>query len=221
MIILHHLENSVSTRIVWLLEELGAEYDIKTYARDGLMAPANYRALHPAGTSPIITDGEVTLAETNAIADYLLDAFAESPLRPAVDSPERLRYLYWFHAAMGSLAPMQTMQFVHSQMVSSAPFFVRPILAKATDAVNQLLCKPRIERLLTAVNDDVNHSPWLAGETFTVADILMVQTLENYRANHDIGTYPNIQPYLQRASERDAYQRASEKIGGFVTRLGK
>lgn len=126
-ITLHHLENSQSFRIVWLLEEPGEPYELKLYARDKTtsLAPAEYKALHPAGTAPIITDGEVTLAETNAIVDYILDQHPDSTLRPAIGSAQRVPYLYWSHTALGSMTPMLLMLFIFSRMTEKSPALVR------------------------------------------------------------------------------------------------
>ena len=118
MITLHHLEKSQSIRILWLLEELGVPYEVKLYDRDPVtrLAPAEYKAISPLGTAPVITDGDVTMAETNAIVDYILDRYDDARLRPAINTVEREPYLFWFHTSQGSLQPLLTNLFVMKAM---------------------------------------------------------------------------------------------------------
>ena len=128
MITLHHLEKSQSIRILWLLEELGVPYEVKLYDRDPntRLAPAEYKAVSPLGTAPCITDGEITLSETNAIMDYILDTHDDGRLRPAPGTPNRADYLFWFHVSQGSLQPLLTNKFVMMAMTARAPFFLKP-----------------------------------------------------------------------------------------------
>lgn len=217
MITLHHLENSQSFRIVWLLEELGSDYQIKIYARDPIssLATTEYKALHPAGTAPVISDGETTLAETNAIVDYLLDRHPHSTLRPAIDAPQRTAYLYWLHTAQGSMTPMLLMLFVFGRMTEKSPALFRPIIRKITQKAAQVLPMPRIKALLQAMDDTLAHSPYLAGEVFTAADIVMAYNLDGIENRLQLfkfaDDYPNIAAYVQRLQARDAYQAAVKK----------
>lgn len=221
MITLHHLHNSQSFRIVWLLEELGIDYEFKTYARDPItsLAPAEYKALHPAGTAPIISDGEHNLAETNAIVDYLLDQHPDSTLRPDIGSPQRLAYLYWFHTAQGSLTPMLLMLFIFSRMTEKSPALLRPIIHKITQKAADVLPIPRIKKLLTAMNDELKQSAYLAGDELTAADIVMgynLVAIEKRQLLFDLADYPAIADYVKRLSARPAYQAAYEKSGGIA-----
>lgn len=221
MITLHHLENSVSGRIIWLLEELGIDYTLKTYPRDSnMLAPAEFKALHRAGTAPIITDGEITLAETNAIIDYILDQHPDSTLRPSIDAPNRVAYLYWFHTSQGSFSPMLLLQFLLGLMVTNSPFLLKPIMKVATGKINGLLTQPRVNSLLEKANTDLSDNTWLTGETFTAADIIMGQLLENMATNRSFDDYPNIQRFLTHIRERPAYQTTLEK-GNIVTTISK
>ena len=142
MITLHHLEYSQSFRILWLLEELGAPYELKIYERDPQtrLAPATYKALSPLGTAPVITDDNgLVLAESNAVIDYILDSHPDSPLRPAPGDSSRTDYLFWFHAGVGSLMPMQFFNGLLTMMKDRSPALVRPVIGKATDTVREML----------------------------------------------------------------------------------
>ena len=131
LIVVHHLNNSRSQRLLWLLEELGVLYDIKRYERDRrtMLAPPELRKVHPLGKSPVITDGDVTLAESGAIMEYVIDKYGRGRLVPKPGSPEKLRYLYWMHFAEGSAMPPLLIKLVLDRMMK-APLLVRPV-AKA------------------------------------------------------------------------------------------
>ncbi len=137
MLTLHHLENSQSIRILWLLEELGIDYEFKMYDRDKetMLAPEEYKRISPLGTAPAITDGDMALSESNAIIDYLLDTYGEGTLRPSPGAPERTPYLFWFHAAQGSLQPLLTSSFVFEVMKTRVPFFLKPIVRSVVGQV--------------------------------------------------------------------------------------
>ncbi len=218
MLTLHHLENSQSFRIIWLLEELGTPYELNIYARDKTtsLAPADYKALHPAGTAPIITDGEITLAETNAIVDYLLDNYGNnSTLRPDKNSPQRVPYLYWLHTAQGSLMPMLLIMYIFKAMTDKTPALVRPLIRTVTQKASQVLPIPRIKSLLSYMNDELAKSSYLSGETLTAADVVIGFDLSMIEKNKQLADiekdYPNIAAYLQRIRAREAYQQAVKK----------
>lgn len=217
MITLHHLEKSQSIRILWLLEELGAPYEIKLYDRDPktMLAPAEYKAVSPLGTAPVITEDQVTLAETNAIMDYILDRYDDGRLRPAPGSAERVRYLFWFHAAQGSLQPLLTSKFVLGAMNTRAPFLIRPIARTLTGAVNKAFFGPRLEAFLREAERTLSLSTWFAGEQLTAADIVIAYSLElaTHRAGLDRETYPNIFRFVEQVNAYPSYQRAMEKDG--------
>lgn len=219
MLTLHHLENSQSFRIIWLLEELGTPYELKIYARDKTtsLAPADYKALHPAGTAPIITDDKVTLAETNAIVDYLMDNYSDgdNTLRPDKNSPQRVPYLYWLHTAQGSLMPMLLVMYIFKAMTDKTPALVRPLIRVVTQKAGQVLPMPRIKSLLSYMNEELAKSPYLAGETLTAADVVIGFDLSMIEKNKQLAdiekNYPNVAAYLQRLRAREAHQQAVKK----------
>ncbi len=142
MITLHHLNNSRSQRILWLMEELGLPYEIQRYQRDPktMLAPPSLRAVHPLGKSPVITDGELTLAESGAIIDYLVGRYGAGRLAPAAGTPEHLRYTYWLHYAEGSAMPPLLLKLVFDKIENSPmPFFVKPIARGIAGKVKRLL----------------------------------------------------------------------------------
>lgn len=214
MITVYHLENSQSFRILWLLEELEAEYSIEPYLRDKVssLAPESFKRLHPAGTSPAIADGEVFLPETNAIVDYILDKHPGSPLRPAPDAPEREKYLYWFHAAQGSFMPMLLMSYVLGQMAQRAPLVAKPVLRIAASKTTDLLVTPRLKGLFEVMEADLASRNWLAGDHITAADIVMSYCLTSAEGRLPLLTsFPRVLGLLERMKERPAYQRALDR----------
>lgn len=218
MITVHNLENSQSIRILWLLEELGVDYNIEQYSRtpgQGI-APAQYKKLHTIGTSPIISDADLVLPETNAIMDYILDKHPNPDLRPEPGSPQRARYLYWFHATQGSLMPMLLDSLILKRMSTLPPFPIKSIVKLVTNKANKGFVQPRLERIFTFMEQELSQSTWLSGEEFTAADIVMGYCLEvaEVRIGFD-HNYPHIADFLKRMRQRPAYQRALEKNGPF------
>ncbi|MCG8490197.1 MAG: glutathione S-transferase [Sneathiellales bacterium] len=217
MITVHHLENSQSIRILWLLEELGAEYKLQHYKRVGVntLAPEEYKKLHPIGTSPTITDGDMVLAETNAIVDYILDKHPEQSLRPLPGSEERTRYLFWLHATQGSLMPLLIESLIFKRMISKVPFFIRPVTKLVVGKVRETYLNPRLNRLFGYIEAELGKSTWLAGEKLTAADIVMGYCLEVAEIRIGADDYPNIKGFLKRMRDRPAYKAAMEKNGEF------
>ena len=128
MITVHHLNNSRSQRILWLLEELGVPYEVKRYEREpSLQAPAALRAVHPLGKSPVITDGDRTLAESGAILEYLVDTYGNGRFKPVAGTPERIHYTYFLHYAEGSLMPLLFMKLVFNRIPERLPFLMKPV----------------------------------------------------------------------------------------------
>jgi glutathione S-transferase len=145
MLIVHHLENSRSQRVLWLLEELGVEYEIKRYERDKktMLAPRELREVHPLGKSPVLTDDGQTIAESGAIVEYLVERYGKGRLVPAAGTPEKLRYTYWLHYAEGSAMPPMLLKLIFERMKTGpVPFFLRPIVRGVADKV--LTMFPRI-----------------------------------------------------------------------------
>lgn len=218
MLVVHHLENSQSIRILWLLEELGEGYEIKHYARVGpnTLAPESYKSLHPIGTSPTITDGDLVLPETNAIVEHLLDRHPGHPLRPKIGSPERTRYLYWFHASQASFMPLLVDALVFKRMISRTPALMRWPVRMVVERVRSGLLDPRIKRHFDYMESTLREHTWLAGDLLTAADIVMGYCLEVAQVRIGIPEdCEAIAAYIQRMKERPAYKRALEKNGPF------
>lgn len=219
MITLHHLENSQSIRILWLLEELGGEYGFKMYDRDPetMLAPADYKALSPLGTAPVITDGEVALSESNAIIDYILDQHTDHGLRPEAKDPNRADYLFWFHAAQGSYQSALTGRYVNSLAVERSPRLVRPIIRKVMGMLETVFYNPRLKSVMDKMEADLSRRPFLAGERFTAADIAVGYTLTMAVMRGAIGeNYPHTLAYVERMEARPAWQAALAKDGKFM-----
>ncbi|WP_225412900.1 glutathione S-transferase family protein [Stigmatella hybrida] len=219
MILVHHLNNSRSQRVLWLLEELGIEYEVKRYERDPktMLAPPALKAIHPLGKSPVITDGGNTLAESGAIVEYLVDRYGQGRLKPPEGSPERLRYTYWMHYAEGSAMPPLLMGLVAARIRSApAPFFVRPIVRGVADKLQNTFVGPQIKLHLDYLEGELSQRTWFAGEDFTAADIQMSFPLEaaSGRAGLD-ASRPKLWAFLERIHARPAYQRALQKGGPF------
>lgn len=225
VITLHHLENSQSIRILWLLEELGAPYEMKMYDRDKrtMLAPAAFKAVSPLGTAPVITEGEVTLAETNAIVDYILDRHGEGGgWRPGPGAPNRTRHLFWFHAAQGSLQPLLTTNFLFTALKTRAPWPVSAVLRSALGQLDKLFLHPRLDAILTEMERDLGTAPWFGGQDPTAADIVMGYCVDTASGRLGLGPdrYPNIAAFQARMQARPAYQRALSKDGKFDPNFG-
>ena len=219
MITVHHLNNSRSQRILWLLEELGLEYDIKRYERDPhtMLAPESLRAIHPLGKSPVITDGDLTISESGAIIEYLVEKYGDGRLIPTLDDPERLRYTYWLHYAEGSLMPQLLMKLVFDKVEHSPmPFFFKPIAKTITSQVKSTRIEPEIAKHLDYLEAEIQKAKWFAGKDFTAADIQMSFPLEAAFAQTNLGaSHRSIVDFLERIHSRPAYQRALDRGGDY------
>ena len=220
MITVHHLNNSRSQRILWLMEELGLTYDIKRYERDKktMRAPASLRAVHPLGKSPVITDGELTVAESGAIIEYLVDRHGNGRLIPAAGTPERLRYTYWLHFAEGTAMTPLLMKLVFNRVETGPmPFFVRPIAKKISATVKTSFIEPEITQQLKYMEAEIASSGWFAGPAFSAADIQMSFPLEAAAARGGLEQgHPKAMAFLERIHARPAYARALEKGGPYT-----
>ena len=218
MITVHHLNNSRSQRILWLLEELGQEYEIRKYERDAetMRAPASLRAVHPLGKAPIVTDGDVTLAESGAITEYLVDRYGPD-LKPEAGSEAQRRYTYWLHFAEGSAMPPLLVKLVVDQIAKAKmPFFAKPIARSIVTRLNGGFVQPEIDSIFGFVDAELSGRDWFAGDTFSAADIQMSFPLEAAAARGGVGqTYPSIQAWLDRIHNRAAYARALERGGEY------
>ena len=219
MITVHHLNNSRSQRVLWLLEELEVPYEVQRYQRDAttMLAPASLKAVHPLGKSPVITDGEVTLAESGAIIEYLAGKYAGGRLLPPEGTPERLRCTYWMHYAEGSLMPPLLMSLIFNRVrTSPMPFFVKPIARGIADKVMNGFVSPQIKLHLDYVEGELGKSAWFAGDAFSAADVQMSFPLEAAasRGGLDAGR-PKLMAFLERIHARPAYQRALAQGGPY------
>jgi glutathione S-transferase len=213
----HHLNNSRSQRILWMLEELEVPYDVKRYEREASMqAPAALRAIHPLGKSPVITDGDKVLAESGAILEYLADTYGNGRLKPAAGTPERLNYTYFLHYAEGSLMPLLLMKLIFSRIPGRLPFFMRPVGKAISAGANKTLLDPQIGTHFLFLESELAKRDWFAGPEFTAADIQMSFPLEAAAARAPIvKQLPKLSAFLQRIQARPAYKRALERGGPY------
>lgn len=217
MITVHHLNNSRSQRVLWLLEELGVEYRIQQYQRNAktMLAPPELKAIHPLGKSPVVTDGEITVAESGAIIEYLIERYGQGRLQPIVGSAEQLRYRYWLHYAEGSLMPLLVMKLIFSVIPSRAPALVRPIARGIVAGMEKNFLGPNLKTHLDYVESELGKSRYFAGAELTGADIQMSFPLEAASARATDTARPNIAAFLKDIHARPAYQRALAKGGPY------
>jgi glutathione S-transferase len=217
VITVHHLENSRSQRILWMLEELEVPYDIKRYEREPTMqAPAALRAVHPLGKSPVITDGERTLAESGAILEYLADTYGKGRLKPAPGTPERIHYTYFLHYAEGSLMPLLLLRLIFNRMPDRLPFPLKPVGRAISAGANKTLLDPQFANHFAFIEGELAKREWFAGAEFSAADIQMSFPLEAAAARAPVvRQMPRISAFLDRIHLRPAYKRALEKGGPF------
>jgi|SRR5579863_215054 len=218
MITVHHLNNSRSQRILWLLEELGCEYQIRKYQRDPqtMLAPAELRRVHPLGKSPVITNGADTIAESGAIIEYLVDTYGKGRLRPPEGTPARRRYTYWLHYAEGSAMTPLLLKLIFSRLPKGPmPFVIRPVVRGVANRVRQSYIDPQLKAHADYWEDELGKSRWFAGDEFTAADIQMSFPLEGaaVRAAGQLGA--RTREFLGRIHERPAYRRALEAGGEY------
>ncbi|MDR6658079.1 glutathione S-transferase [Tardiphaga robiniae] len=217
MLTVHHLNNSRSQRVLWLLEELGVPYEIIRYHRQpNMLAPPELRAIHPLGKSPVITDNGNTIAESGAIVEYLVKIYGNGRLIPASNTPERLRFTYWLHYAEGSAMPPLLLKLIFMMLPKRAPLLMRPVVnAIAAKALNTLV-DPQLKQHMAFWEGELSKSEWFAGNEFTAADIQMSFPLEaaSARAGLEQG-HPKAMAWLAKIHARPAYQRALEKGGPY------
>jgi glutathione S-transferase len=219
MIIVHHLENSRSQRILWLLEELGLDYDIRRYERDPktMLGPDSLFAVHPLGKSPVIEDGDRTIAESGAIIEYLVDRYDDGKLRPADETVERDRYRYFMHYAEGSLMPLMLLKLIFDRMAKPPmPLVMRPAAALIAAGVKGKFVGPRLTQHLQFLESELADRKWFAGARFTAADVQMSFPLEAAHARGALGgDYPQLESFVSRAHARPGYKRALKRGGPY------
>jgi len=219
MIIVHHLNNSRSQRVLWLLEELGVPYEVKRYQRDPatMLAPPALFAVHPLGKSPVIVDGAVTVAESGAIIEYLIDHYGGGRLIPPLGTPERLRYTYWLHYAEGSAMPPLLLKLVFDRVENGPVPWPISIVARGISAtVKKVFIGPQLKLHLDYMEADLAAHPWFAGDEFTAADVQMSFPLEAAASRAGLNaSRPHLAAFLDRIHARDAYKRALERGGPY------
>jgi glutathione S-transferase len=221
MLTVHHLNNSRSQRVLWLLEELGLQYEIVRYQRGpDMRAPKELRAIHPLGKSPVVTDDGKTIAESGAIVEYLTQTYGDGKLLPRPNTPERLRYTYWLHYAEGSAMPPLLLKLLFTVMPKRTPALLRPLVRKVSSQVLTALVNPQLRQHMAFWEEELSKTTWFAGNEFSAADIQMSFPLEaaEARAGLEQG-HPRAMAFLERIHARPAYIRALEKGGPY--RVGR
>ena len=222
MVIVHHLENSRSQRVLWALEELGVPYEVKKYERDPVtnLAPESLKQVHPLGKSPVITDqstesGPITIAESGAIIEYLALTYGKENFTPAVGTEASRQYNYWMHFSEGSLMPQLLLKIIFNKVTTNPmPFFVKPIAKGIAKKVMSSYVSPNIRAMLDYVENHLGEFEWFTGDALTGADIQMSFPLEAcVMSGVADEKYPNIKAYVKRIHAREAYQRGLE-VGG-------
>jgi glutathione S-transferase len=220
MLVVHHLNNSRSQRVLWLLEELGLEYEVKRYERNKqtLLAPPELKAVHPLGKSPVVQDGDQVLAESGAIVEHLADRYGAGKLARAAGSPERYRYTYWLHYAEGSAMPPLLMKLIFDRLVATPmPFFVKPIVKRIRQGVMDAFIGPQLTLNLDYMEKELGRHRWFVDDEFSAADIQMSFPLETAVARGGLNeSRPRLMDWLRRIHERPAYRRALERGGPYA-----
>jgi glutathione S-transferase len=219
MVVVHHLNNSRSQRVLWLLEELGVPYEVQRYERDAksMLAPPALLAIHPLGKSPVIVDGDVTVAESGAIIEYLVSKYGDGRLIPPAGTEQRLRYTYWLHYAEGSAMTPLLLKLVFDRISTNpAPWPISAIARRIAATVTNAFIAPNLQRHFDFIESELNAHTWFAGEQFTAADVQMSFPLEiavpraGLNANR-----PKSIAFLERIHARGAYKRALERGGKY------
>lgn len=218
MIVVHHLADSRSQRVLWLLEELGLAYEVRRYERDPrtYLAPPELRAIHPLGKSPVLEDGRERVAETGAIVEYLLESYGAGRLRPPAGTPEARRFTYWLHYAEGSAMTPLLLKLVFARMPAGAPGLARPLVKQIAAKAQSGFVDPQIETHVRYWEEELARSMWFAGDSFSAADIMMSFPLEAAAARAGAGAQPRIRAFLERIHARPAWKRALERGGEYA-----
>lgn len=219
MLTLHHLNNSRSTRIIWLLEELGLEYKLETYQREeSKLAPAKLKSIHPLGKAPILEDGATVIAESGAIIEYILHQYdADKRLSPeVVGSQEWLDYLFWLHFAEGSAMPPLLLSLIFNAIPERSPRLIKPIAKGISKKVMQGFVLPNIKDNMALIEKTLSQNTWFSGEKLTGADVQMSFIIEAVKARGNLTDYPKTKQWLETVHSRPAYQAALEKGGELV-----
>ena len=216
MIHVHHLEKSRSHRILWLLEALELDYELVIYQRDDKtqQAPDSLKKIHPLGKSPVITDGNLTVAESGAIIDYLLQRYGQGRCQPSSDDLRAwVDYRYWLHYAEGSLMPLLVMQLVFSQVPKQSPWLIKPLAKGISDTVSKRFLAPQMKQHLTFINQHLSANGNFAGPWPSGADIQMSFPLQAVAAVQSLEQYSAIAAFVSRVEQDSAWQRVVARAG--------
>jgi glutathione S-transferase len=217
MITVHHLNNSRSQRVLWLLEELHVPYEIARYFRNEItmLAPPSLKEIHPLGKSPVISDGDRTIAETGAIIEYIVERYGGGRLIPPPGTDDRIRFSYWMHYAEGSAMTPLLLKLVFTRLPDNAPGLLRPIVRNISRQAQARLADPQIATHLTYIDTELAKHDWFAGKDFSAADIMMSFPLEAATVRANAKTKPMIKAFLEKIHARPAYQAALKKGGPY------
>lgn len=216
MLTVHHLDNSRSQRISWMLEELSVPYEIKQYQRDkkSMLAPESLKKVHPLGKSPVLEDNGMILAESGAIIEYLQEVYDEAGTLKPTAFAERQQYRYWMHYAEGSLMPLLVMKLIFSRLGKPPmPWLIRPIAGAIGQGVQKNYLDKQIYTHMDYLEQHLTTHPYFAGYQFSAADIQMSFPVEAINARTGLGKYPHLNAWLSNVTARPAYQRALETGG--------
>ena len=219
MLVVHHLENSRSQRILWLLEELGLEYEMKRYGRDKQtgLAPPELKDVHPLGKAPVIVDNGVTVAESGAIIEYLVQAYDDGTLHPAAGTADWRTYTYWMHYAEGTFMPLMIIALILGRIETAPmPFFVKPIAKGIAGKVRASYLDANISSNLAFMEQTLTESTWFCGDKFTAADVQMSFALEAAEVRTNLSrSYPHLADFLINVRARPAYKAALDRGGHY------
>lgn len=222
MIIVHHLDNSRSQRILWMLEELGLKYEVKYHKRDPktMLAPDSLRAVHPLGKAPVLVDNGVTLVESAAILEYLVDKYGGGKFKPVPGTPEFLRYTFWMHFAEGSAMTPLLLRLIFDKIKNPpipavAKFLIAPVVQGIAAQVNKMVIAPNLKSHQAYMEAELGKSPWFAGPEFTAADVQMSFVVEASASRGGLTktSHPKLIGFLDKIHARPAYKKAIE-VGG-------
>ncbi|WP_312241159.1 glutathione S-transferase [Pantoea sp.] len=215
MITVHHLENSRSHRVLWLLEELELPYQIKRYQREkNMMAPESLKKVHPLGKSPLITDDDRVIAESGAILSYLEAKYDDQNRLKLPDETSRLQSQYWLHYAEGSLMPLLVMKLVFGRLGKApVPWLIRPIGAALGKGVQRAYIDKQLTPHREMIEKQLAAQPWFAGPRFSIADIQMSFPLLALASRGGLDAMPATRQWLHKVQQRAAWQRAIEQGG--------
>ena len=227
MIIVHHLNNSRSQRVLWLLEELGLDYEVRRYERDAktMLAPPELKAIHPLGKSPIIEQCDpgqapgqgIVVAETGAIMEFLLSLAPGTPLRPEAATDAARRFTYWLHYAEGSAMTPLILKLIFGEMAKRAPGLLKPVVKGVSAKAQEGFIDPQIADHMAWWESELSRSTWFAGDAFTAADIMMSFPIEACASRAPFGAdKPHLVAFLSAIHSRPAYRRALERGGPYA-----